>query len=217
MSEASKYLILGNSLFQRSVDGLLLRCIDDITTQKILKQIHGSTDSNLHIGGHFAAKTIAFKILRTRYYWPFIFQDSFKFTRACDKCQKFTGRGQFSAMPLQPVLPDFPFSKWGLDFIGPINPPSSVGHIFILTTTDYFTKWTEVVPLKHAQDEQVISFLESNIFSRFGLPLEIVSDNGPTFISSKFTQFLSKFGVKHFTSSTYYRKEMGRLSLLIRI
>jgi hypothetical protein len=107
-------------------------------------------------------------------------------------------------MPLQPVLLDFPFSKWSLDFTGPINPPSSAGHIFILTTTDYFSKWTEVVTLKHAQDEQVIYFLESNIFSRFGLPLEIISDNGPTFISIKFTRFLSKFGVKHFTSSTYY-------------
>jgi len=112
-------------------------------------------------------------------------------------------------MPLQPVHPDFPFSKWGLDFIGPINPPSSAGHVFILAATKYFTKWTEVVPLKHAQDEHVISFLESNIFSRFGLPLEIVSDNGPAFISSKFTQFLSKFGVKHFTSSTYYPQGNG--------
>jgi hypothetical protein len=35
-------------------------------------------------------------------------------------------------MPLQPVLPDFPFSKWGLDFIGPINPPSSVGHVLYI-------------------------------------------------------------------------------------
>jgi hypothetical protein len=55
-----------------------------------------------------------------------------------------------SAMPLQPFLPDFPFSKWGLDFIGPINPPSLGGQYFILTTTNYFTKWTEVVPLKHS-------------------------------------------------------------------
>jgi hypothetical protein len=202
--EASKYMILGNSLFQRFVDGLLLRCIDDNATQNILNEIHGSTRSNVHIGGHFAAKSTAFKILRIGYYWPFIFRDSFRFTRACDKCQKFVGKEHFSTMPLQPVLPDFPFSKWGLDFIGPINIPSSIGHIYILTTTYYFTKWVEFVPLKHAQDEHVIFFLESNIFSRFGLPLEIISDNGPTFISAKFTQFLSKFGVKHFTSSTYY-------------
>jgi hypothetical protein len=113
-------------------------------------------------------------------------------------------------MPLQPVLPDFPFSKWGLDFIGPINPPSSAGQIFILTTTDYFTKWTEVVPLRHSQDEHVISFLETNIFSRFGIPLEIITDNGPAFISAKLTQFLAKLGVKHFTSSSYYPQGNGQ-------
>jgi hypothetical protein len=61
----------------------------------------------------------------------------------------------------------------GLDFIGPINPPSSARHIFLLTMIDYFTKWTEVVPLKHAQDEHAISFLESDIFSCFGLPLKL--------------------------------------------
>ena len=88
-------------------------------------------------------------------------------------------------MPLQPILTDFPFSKWGLNFIGPINPPSSAGQVFILTTTDYFTKWTKVVPLKHSQDEHVISFLENNIFSIFGIPLEIIMDNGPAFIYAK--------------------------------
>ena len=90
-------------------------------------------------------------------------------------------------MPLQPVILEFPFSKWGLDFIGPINPSSSVGQVFILTTTDYFTKWTEVVPLKHSHDEQVISFLETNFFSRFDIPLEIITDNGPTFMSTNLT------------------------------
>jgi transposase InsO family protein len=96
-----------------------------------------------------------------------------------------------------------------LDFIGPINPPSSAGQVFILTATDYFTKWDEVVPLKHSTDDQVISFLENNIFSRFGLPLEIITDNGPTFISAKLTQFLAKLGVKHFTSSSYYPQGNG--------
>jgi hypothetical protein len=74
-------------------------------------------------------------------------------------------------MPLQPVLPDFPFSKWGLDFIGPINPPSSAGQDFILAATNYFKKLAEVVPLKHSIDDHVIYFLENNIFSRCGLPL----------------------------------------------
>jgi hypothetical protein len=121
-----------------------------------------------------------------------------------DKCQKIASKECLYVMPLQPVLPDFPFSKWGLDFIGPINPSSFAGHIFILTDTDYFNKWTEVVPFRHTQYEQVISFLESNILSKFGLSLEIITDNCPSFISTKLTQFLAKLGVKHFTSSAYY-------------
>jgi hypothetical protein len=80
-----------------------------------------------------------------------------------------------------------------------------------LTSTDYFTKWAKVVPLKHSIDEQVISFLENNIFSRFGLPLKIITDNGPAFISAKLTRFLAKLGVNHFTSSAYYHQGNGQV------
>jgi hypothetical protein len=50
----------------------------------------------------------------------------------------------------------------------------------------------------------VISFLETNIFSIFGIPLEIITDNGLAFIFAKLTQFLAKLAVKNFTSSAYY-------------
>jgi hypothetical protein len=208
--ESARYVIIGDFLFRRSVDGVLLHCVNNEDAHKLLQEAHGSSSSVIHVGGHFSAKTTAFKIIRKGYYWPSIFHDSYVFSRSCDKCQKFAGKERLSAMPLQPVLPDFPFSKWGLDFIGPINPPSSAGQVFILTATDYFTKWVEVVPLKHSTDDQVISFLENNIFSRFGLPLEIITDNGPAFISAKLTQFLAKLGVKHFTSSTYYPQGNGQ-------
>jgi len=113
-------------------------------------------------------------------------------------------------MPLQLVLPYFPFSKWGLEFIGPINIPYSIGNIFILKNTACFTKWNESVPLRHAHDEKVIYFLETNIFSRFNILLEIIMDNEPTFISAKLTQFLVKLGVKHFTSPSYYPQGNGK-------
>jgi hypothetical protein len=87
--EASKYMILGTSLFRKSVNGLLLRCVENTSTQNILKQIHGSADSCIHIGGHFTAKATTHKILRTIYYCPSIFKDSYKTAQACDECQKF--------------------------------------------------------------------------------------------------------------------------------
>jgi transposase InsO family protein len=59
-------------------------------------------------------------------------------------------------------------------------------------------------------DEHVIYFLETNIFSIFGIPLEIITDNGLAFISIKLTQFLAKLGVKHFTSSSCYPQGNGK-------
>jgi len=134
--EASKFMILENYFFHKYVNLLLLRCIDDIIAQKVLREIYGSAELNIHIGGHFVEKTTTFKILRTCYFCPSIFKYYFKFTRACDKCQKFVGKEKFYVIPLKHVISNFPFSKWGLDFIIPINPLSFVGHIFFLTTTD---------------------------------------------------------------------------------
>jgi hypothetical protein len=121
--ESSRYVILGDFLFRRFVDGMLLCCVNNEEAKKLLQETHGSSDSVIHAGGYFSAKTTSFKIIRKGYYWPLIFRDSYNFSRSCDKFQKFAGKERLPAMHLRPVLPEFPFSKWGLDFIGPINPP----------------------------------------------------------------------------------------------
>lgn len=56
-------------------------------------------------------------------------------------------------MPLKSTIHEFPLAKWGLEFKGLVNPPSSICHVFILTETYYFTKWFEAIPLKHSKDE----------------------------------------------------------------
>jgi len=112
-------------------------------------------------------------------------------------------------MPLKPVIATNPFEKWGLDFIGPINPPSSAGHVFILIATNYFRKWSEAIPFKNSKDEQVISFLQDTIFSHFGLPVSIVSDNGLAFISTKKLKLCLDLNIKHYFSSTYYPQVNG--------
>ncbi len=70
----------------------------------------------------------AFKILRNGYYWPSIFRFSYKWVNNYERCKLFTGRPHLVALPLKLVIREEPFQHWGLDFIEPINPNSSVDH-----------------------------------------------------------------------------------------
>ena len=70
---------------------------------------------------------------------------------------------------------------WGMDVVGPIYPPSSKGHKFILAATDYFSKWAEAVPLKEVKAENFKDFIRTNLIYRFGVPARMISDNGPSF------------------------------------
>jgi hypothetical protein len=47
---------------------MLLRCVNNEEAKKLLQETHGSSNSVIHVGGHFSAKTIAFKIIRKGYY-----------------------------------------------------------------------------------------------------------------------------------------------------
>jgi hypothetical protein len=108
------------------------------------------------------------------------------------------------ALPLVPVKTKAPFQQWGMDFIGEIHPQSSAQHKWILTTTDYFTKWVESIPTQNATDSVVINFLEENILSRFGCPQKIVTDNAQAFKSMAMIRFCKKYNIVLGHSTTYY-------------
>ena len=81
-------------------------------------------------------------------------------------------------MPLQPQLVIEPFDRWALDFVVPIIPHSKQKD-YILVCTNYMTKWVEAVALEKANDQAVIEFLYSEIFTHFGVPKELVTNGGP--------------------------------------
>ena len=127
--------------------------------------------------GYKYSKATAFKILRARYYWPTLFSDVYHRVRACVECQKFAGKHKLQSLPLKHIVVNFLFQKWGLDFIGEIHPPSIGQHKWILTTTDFFTKWVEETPRRRATEQVIINFLKENILSRFGCPRKLITDN----------------------------------------
>jgi hypothetical protein len=112
-------------------------------------------------------------------------------------------------MPLQPIVVEKPFSQWGIDVVGSINPKYSNVHMYILTTNYYFTKWIEAVTLKKVDAEELIKFLKDNILSRFGVPDKFITYNGSIFIKSKITEFCGQYGIIMDQSSNYYPQGNG--------
>ena len=91
--------------------------------------------------------------------------------------------------------------------------PSSCDNEYILVAVDYVSKWVEAIATQKADGNAVLRFLKSNIFTRFGTPRAIVSDNGSHFCNRKFEALLAKYGVKHRTALAYHPQANGMAEL----
>ncbi|PKI45540.1 hypothetical protein CRG98_034058, partial [Punica granatum] len=88
--------------------------------------------------------------------------------RHCHLCQVYADQIKAPPNELRPMAAPWPFSMWGIDVIGPINPKASNGHMFILVAIDYFTKWIEAITLASVTANAVARFLKRNIIARYG-------------------------------------------------
>jgi hypothetical protein len=104
----------------------------------------------------------------------------------------------------------WPFRGWGLEFISEIHQRSSKSDWFILVAMDYFTKWTEAVPLRTMTYQEVISFVQEHIIYRFGVPQSLTTDQGPSFMSHQFREFTESMKIKLMNSSPYYAQANGQ-------
>jgi len=104
--------------------------------------------------------------------------------------------------PLHPIPPLGPFEKWGINLMGPL-PMTRKGHQFIAVAADYLTKFAKIRALKSLVKYEVARFLYERVFTQFGAPLEIVSDNGPQFLSEVVENLLAHLTVKHRFTTMY--------------
>lgn len=172
--KAASYQIVQGNLFRKHHLGILLKCLEYDEAQHVLKDLHDGP-----AGGHYAGDTTSHKIMREGFYWPTLFKDDHAYMWKCPTCQIHAGRQARSATPLQPITFEEPFQQWGLDVIGEIMLKSSKQHRYILTATDYFTRWVEAVTLCKVNDDEVISFINQCIIARFGFPTSLVGNQTP--------------------------------------
>jgi hypothetical protein len=127
--------------------------------------------------------------------------DCIKYQKGYEACQRFRNIQLAPASVMNSIVKLCSFRGSGLDFISEIHPGSSKGHQFILVATDYFTKWTEAVPLRNMTRQEVINFVSEYIIYRFGVPQTLTTDQEPSFLSHQFREFRESLKIKFLNSS----------------
>ena len=95
-------------------------------------------------------------------------------------------------MPLERQITLHEFEKWVVDFVGPINPLGKrTGARYIITTTNYLTRWDEAVPIKDCTVAFSANFLFNNVVTRFRC-MKILKSNQGTHFVNQFIDELTK-------------------------
>ena len=111
-------------------------------------------------------------------------------------------------MPMIPLpIMDEPFSCIAMDIIGPL-PRSRAGHRYVLVVCDYATRYLEAVALRTIDAEAVAEELVK-IFSRVGIPKEILTDQGSNFTSQLLVEVYRLLHVNAIRTSPYHPQTDG--------
>ena len=158
---------------------------------ELMKAAHAS-----HIGIEACQRRI-----RDTLYWPQMNSQFKEYMSKCDICLRHSSAQQKEPL-LQHEVPARPWTKVAADLC-------DFDHRQLLVVVDYFSNYIEVERLTSTTSPSVIKALKA-MFSRFGIPDSIVSDNGPQFSSDEFAIFCQKLSIKHLTSSPHYPQSNGK-------
>ena len=160
-------------------------------------------------GGHFGIrKSIA--QLQRRAYWPSWKNDVRRFCQRCDRCARYRREKPPRQGYLQSPVVGEPMERFGIDITGP-HPVSSKGNKYILTAIDYFSRWAEALPIRNQEAVTVAEALMVNVFSRFGMPRQILTDQGPCFESNLFKELCKLMEIDKIRTTPYRPQGNGMI------
>ena len=135
------------------------------------------------------------ELARSYLWWPNLDKDLETLVNSCSLCLE--NRHMPSKADLHPwEWPKNPWHRLHIDYAGPVD-----GNYF-LVVVDAHSKWVDIHKTTGTSTKDTIKWL-CRSFSNFGLPVSIVSDNGPCFTSEEFRLFMKNCGIRHITSAVY--------------
>jgi len=141
-------------------------------------------------------------------WWPGMDADLEGEVKQCHTCQSVR-----NSPPLAPVhlwqWPDHPWDRVHIDYAGPF-----VRKMFLLLV-DAHSKWIDVCMSTSSSSQSTIEKLRQS-YATFGIPKVLVSDNGSSFTSREFQEFITQNGIIHKRSSPYHPATNGLVERAVR-
>ena len=186
---------------------------DKIILQLVLpKPLRKQAFKHLHeapTAGHLGInKTIS--RIQQRFYWCNYSEDIRKWCTSCDLCASRKGHNA----KLEPQW-DSTMLRIALDILGPL-PLTENGNRYLLIIADYFTKWPEAYAIPNQEAATVARILVNEVICRFGVPLEIHSDQGRNFESALFKEMYSLLGMSKTRTTPLHPQSDGMVERMNR-
>ena len=164
----------------------------------ILQELHS---------GHTGASRMK-ELARSYLWWPGLDKDLELLCSSCSEClQK---RGMPPKAELHPwEWPRKPWHRIHIDHAGPVD------NNYYLIVVDAHSKWVDIHKANGTTAAETIRHL-CRSFANFGLPISVVSDNGPCFTSGEFKDFMVNCGVKHIRTAVYKPSTNGLAERMVQ-
>lgn len=178
--------------------------------KQILEKNHDSPTA-----GHFGFNKTLHRI-QENYFWSAMRHDIHEYIKKCKLCasQKMSNNARVGLMGNEKVC-NFPFQILALDLMGPF-PRSTLGNTFLLVVADWFTKFTFLHPLRKAEARNICSYLEKEVFLKFGVPQFIICDNGTQFAGKMFKNLTDKYEVQKIWFNARYHPQCNYVERINR-
>lgn len=180
------------------------KIINNESKQIILNDFH-----LLPTGGHAGINRM-FHNLKRYYYWKGLRKDVEEYVKKCDDCQRY----KYSKKIIEPMTitttPSVAFQRVYLDLVGPLEPDFS-GNKYILTLQCDLSKFVECYPIENKEAVTVAQAFVENFILRYGVPDDIVSDQGTEFLASIFQEICKLLQINKLNSTAYHHQTLGSL------
>ena len=182
---------------ESSTDGIWRLQIPAVLRAKVIWEYHDAP-----LSGHPGAEETIRSIQRF-FSWPGMNREIRRYVLGCHLCiccKPIRGQATRSLRP-RPAR-----SAWetiAIDLMGPY-PLTTQGNRFILVVTDLFTRWVEAFPLRASDAPRLTKILEEEVFSRYGYPKRVLSDNGPQFTGNIWAAAAQRWDCQLWTTPVYH-------------